>query len=96
VVKEKDEHYALDFVPEEGYAELNYPRRKSGNYPVLSMEDGTVKIVWPDCDAVVVDGGDDVWILYIHVNPDPKLRVGQQVATGTPLWTMVQRGETAC
>jgi hypothetical protein len=84
-MEKTDQRYALDFVPEEAYAELNNPRRKSGNYPVLSMEDGTVKIVWLDCNAVVVDGGEDIWILYIHVNPDPKLRVGQKVDTGMHL-----------
>ena len=96
IMKEADKHYALDFVPEDAYAELNDPGRKSGNYPVLSMEDGTVKIVWPDCNAVVVDGGADIWILYIHVDPDPDLRAGQGVDTGDPLGTIVKRGETAC
>jgi hypothetical protein len=77
-MKDRTSNYALDFVP------------LTGNYGVFSMEDGTVKIVWPDCDAVVVDGGDDIWILYMHVKADPDLQVGQLVEPGTRLGTMVK------
>jgi hypothetical protein len=90
--------YALDFVPKDAY---NYPDPKI-TYPVFSMEDGIVQSLSAKCDEVVVDGGDSldgdqattkpkkpIWILYMHVNPDPALQVGQQVDTNTRLGTLV-------
>ena len=53
--KSRDKNYALDFVPQDAADHPEHQQRV--DYSVLSMEDGTVKIVWPDCDAIVVEAG---------------------------------------
>jgi murein DD-endopeptidase MepM/ murein hydrolase activator NlpD len=63
---------------------LDPPATGTATVPATALTSGKVLAVWNDCQLALVDHGNGLWAVYLHLR-DIKVTSGQVVAPGDPL-----------